>query len=113
MSKTLLYFPYQGKGRERQFRKLNITDMTYPTQYGRYWRIFFPVNEANGVGSHKTIVDLSMLCSGYYEQAHRGGICRQTMAIGRIRTAVSAVGVIRGYGKRYWKRWQETPTMSG
>ena len=42
-----------------------------------------------------------------------GGIFQKRMEIGRMYTAGSAGGAARESGKRFWKRWWMTPTLSG
>ena len=56
---------------------------------------------------------LSMEYSGFCEPERLGGICRKRMGAGRTYIAVSAVGVIRESGKKFWKPWWMTQTLSG
>jgi len=54
-----------------------------------------------------------MLYSGFFAPVRLGEICRQTLGIGKIHSAVSAVGAIVGCGKSYSKSLSINPIMSG
>ena len=56
---------------------------------------------------------LSTVYSGFCALERPGGTCRKRMGTGRMYTAGSAGGVTRESGKRFWKRWWMTPTLSG
>jgi hypothetical protein len=57
--------------------------------------------------------NLSTVYSGYYVQERLGGTCRKRMGTGRMYTAGSAVSLIKGSGKRFWKPWWTMQTLSG
>ena len=47
-----------------------------------------------------------------YRAGCRGGICRNVLAIGRVRIAAGADGLKPAFGRRFLNTWPEMPTTS-
>jgi hypothetical protein len=73
--------------------------MTYRTELGVYYNLFFLGEEVHGVASQKTTGCLLMLFFGSLEQELLGEICLRTMETGRTFTDVFVDGETKVSGK--------------
>ena len=64
-------------------------------------------------GTPGILGNLSTVYSGYCVLEHLGGTCQRRMETGKMYTAGSAGGVTRESGKRFWRPWWTTLTLSG
>ena len=64
-------------------------------------------------GNARDTRNLSTVYSGYCVLEHLGGTCQRRMETGKMYTAGSAGGVTRESGKRFWRPWGTTLTLSG